>query len=208
MVRITDHYLRSQIALSLKQNDQSVGEIVRHSFSAAAQTLAKTPERLDLTAFEQIVETLVASRRIYFFATGRSALLASEAEYRLVRMGLDSVSVRDLDQMKIQTRLLSSEDTVFAFSHTGRNRRTIGGVKLAHEAGATTIGVTTQQDAPLADACDIALVLSQPKQASPSSRIAELALIDALATCIGTRNGRPALGATRCDSHIEVMLRG
>jgi RpiR family transcriptional regulator, carbohydrate utilization regulator len=145
MVRITDVYLRSQIgpSPSSKQSEKNVAEIVRYSFCAAAETLAAMPDKFDLAAFEQMVDALLRSRRIYFYATGRSGLLASEAEYRLVRMGLDSVSLYDWEQMKVQTRLLSSEDTVFAFSHTGRNRRTIDGVRLARQAGATIIGVTT-----------------------------------------------------------------
>jgi len=208
MVRITDVYLRSQIAPSLKQGEKNVSEIVRQSFCAAAETLARMPEKFDLAVFEEIVDTLLRSRRIYFYATGRSGLLASEAEYRLVRMGFDSVSVHDWDQMKVQTRLLSAEDTVFAFSHTGRNRRTIDGVRLARQAGATTIGVTTLPGAPLLDVSDIGLALPQPGQGALSSRIPELALIDALATCIGRRHGKPSLAATRCDSHIETMLRG
>jgi DNA-binding MurR/RpiR family transcriptional regulator len=210
MVRITDVYLRSQIAPSpsSKQPEKNVAEIVRHSFCAAAETLAAMPEKFDLAAFEQMVDALLRSRRIYFYATGRSSLLASEAEYRLVRMGLDSVSLHDWEQMKVQTRLLSSEDAVFAFSHTGRNRRTIDGVRLARQAGATTIGVTTLVSAPLLEVCDIGLALPLPGQSALSSRIPELALIDALATCIGRRYARPSIAATRCDSHIETMLRG
>lgn len=210
MVRINDGYLRSQIAPSpsSKQTEKNVSKIVRHAFCTAAETLAAIPEKFDLAAFEEMVDTLLRSRRIYFYATGRSGLLASEAEYRLVRMGLDSVSLHDWDQMKVQTRLLSSEDTVFAFSHTGRNRRTIDGVRLARQAGATTIGVTTLPGAPLLEVCDIGLALSLPGQSAFSSRIPELALIDALATCIGRRHGRPSIAAIRCDSHIETMLRG
>lgn len=210
MVRINDVYLRSQIAPSpsSKQTEKNVSKIVRHAFCTAAETLVAIPEKFDLAAFEQMVDTLLRSRRIYFYATGRSGLLASEAEYRLVRIGLDSVSLHDWDQMKVQTRLLSSEDTVFAFSHTGWNRRTIDGLRLARQAGATTIGVTTLPGAPLLEVCDIGLELSLPGQSAFSSRIPELALIDALATCIGRRYGRPSIAATRCDSHIETMLRG
>ena len=210
MVRINDVYLRSQVipSPSFKQAAKYVSKVVRHAFCTAADTLAAIPEKLDLAAFEQMVDTLFRSRRIYFYATGRSGLLASEAEYRLVRMGLDSVSLHGFEQMKVQTRLLSSQDTVFAFSHTGQNRRTIDGVRLARQAGATTIGVTTLVGAPLLEVCDIGLVLSLPGQSALSSRIPELALIDALATCIGRRYGRPSIAATRCGSHIDTMLRG
>jgi DNA-binding MurR/RpiR family transcriptional regulator len=93
---------------------------------------------------------------------------------------------------------------VLAFSHTGRNRRTVEGATLARQAGATIIGITGQLDSPLTEISDICLLL--PEQDASTARICGTALVGALAGCVAEQGEKSKLASTRCDKNIETML--
>jgi DNA-binding MurR/RpiR family transcriptional regulator len=113
-------------------------------------------------------------------------------------------------QMAIQSSLLSSKDVVLTFSQTGRDRDAVDALTLARQAGATTIGVTSEPGSPLVNVSDVALVLFDLHINSEGSlfdtRIAELTLIDALAACIAQRRKTPSKDASRVDKQIEQIL--
>ena len=185
--------------------------IVKKVFENESRALAEAPKTLKNDVLEKAVRALVSARQVYCYAVGNSGLLAGAAEYRFVRLGINCISIRDPIQMAIQTSLLSSKDVVLAFSRTGRNRDSVDGLLLARQAGATTIGVTSEPGSPLVRASDIPLVLFElnPEETQGSlldAKVAEITLIDALATCIAMHRKTPAKEAIRVDRQIEKML--
>jgi DNA-binding MurR/RpiR family transcriptional regulator len=189
---------------------QDVGAIVKAIFDAESRALAQIPKALETEALELAADALINARRIYCYAVGGSRLLASEAEYQFVRLGLHCVFIQDWMQLAIQTALYSSDDVVLAFSHSGRERRTVQGLALARRTGATTIGVTSEPGSPLVKHSEIALILPgidvRPHQAAPRSNIPELTLIHAIAAYIAWRTSKQVNGINRCDELIEKML--
>jgi RpiR family carbohydrate utilization transcriptional regulator len=137
-------------------------------------------------------------------------LLASEAEYQFVRLGLRCVSIHDNIQLASQTKLLSSEDVVLVFSHTGRDRWTVPGLALARRAGALIVGITSEPDSPLAKRSDIALVLPETRAVDQAtglhSKVLELTLIEAIASCIAVSTGQEISVVTRCDELVAKAL--
>jgi RpiR family transcriptional regulator, carbohydrate utilization regulator len=185
--------------------------IVRKVFENESRALAEASKTLKNEVLEKAVRALVSARQVYCYAVGNSGLLAGAAEYRFVRLGINCISIRDPIQMAIQTSLLSPKDVVLAFSQTGRNRDAVDGLLLARQAGAVTIGVTSEPGSPLVRASDIPLVLfdlsnSEAQGSLLDAKVAEITLIDALATCIAAHRKMPAKEATRVDKQIEKML--
>ncbi|MFN3628596.1 MAG: SIS domain-containing protein, partial [Casimicrobiaceae bacterium] len=90
------------------------------------------------------------------------------------------------------------EDVVVAISRTGRTRDMIETVELAQKAGATVVALTARASR-LARLADVALsidVEEDPDVYSPMvGRLAQLALIDALAVAVALKRG-PALQET------------
>jgi DNA-binding MurR/RpiR family transcriptional regulator len=189
---------------------QDVGAIVKSIFEAESQALAQIPKTLETGPLELAASALIRARRICCYAIGSSRLVASEAEYQFVRLGLNCIFIQDWMQLAIQTALYSSEDVVLAFSPSGRERRTVQGLALARRTGATTISVTSEAASPLAKQSQIALVLPEramrPHRAAPHSKIPELTLIDALATYIAWRTSKQVNDIKRCDELIAKML--
>src|SRR4030088_1164541 len=160
----------------------SVGT-VKMVFEEESRTLSQAPTTLKSESIDKAVQALMSARQVHCFAVGSSGLLAAVAEYRFVRLGINCISIRDAMQMAIQSSLLSPKDVVLTFSQTGRDRDAVDALTLARQAGATTIGVTSEPGSPLVNVSDVALVLFDLHINSEGSlfdtRIAELTLIDA-----------------------------
>jgi DNA-binding MurR/RpiR family transcriptional regulator len=198
-----------EVRSEIRSGDSLVG-IVRKVFVEESRALAQASKTLKIELLEKAVNALMTARQIYCYAVGSASLLASVAEYRFVRLGLSCISVRDPIQMAVQTSLLSPKDVVLAFSQTGRNRDSVDGLLLAREAGATTIGITSEPGSPLVKASDIPLVLFEAgvdsRGALLDAKIAELTLIDALTTCIEMRKSSTMNELPRVDKQIEAIM--
>jgi DNA-binding MurR/RpiR family transcriptional regulator len=192
----------------MKSLREGMDKIVNESFESGLRALTEALNAVEIEFLERAIEALVLARRVYSFAVGSSGLLASEVEYRFVRLGINCIAIQDPMQMAVQSSLISSQDVVVAFSQTGRNRRTVEGLTRARTAGATTIGITRKPGSPLLAVTDIPLVLKEPdvdeRRILPYSKIAELVLVDALTHCIATIRKSPV--SSQVDENIERML--
>ncbi|MDB5075926.1 MAG: transcriptional regulator [Chloroflexi bacterium] len=192
-------------------DDDDLIAVVKKVFVAEAQALVKAPQTIDGIALQRAVEALERARRVHCYAVGGSGLLAMEAVYRLVHLGLNCVAVYDPIQIAIQASQLTSEDVAIGFSQVGRTHSTVMGLAAARAAGATTICVTSRPQSPIVAHSDISLVLLELQAAflgaHLDSKIAELTLIDALATCLARRlPPRTADAVDRLEANIERMF--
>ncbi|MGA8478962.1 MAG: MurR/RpiR family transcriptional regulator [Chthoniobacterales bacterium] len=198
-----------ELTLGISERD-NLDVIVKKVFEAESKALLKAPQTLGSELVRRAVMALAKARWVYTYAVGSSGFLAGEAEYRLARLGIRCTAIHDPIQMAIQASWLTSKDVVIGFSQTGRNRASVEGLQLARKSGATTIGITSKPGSPLSAASDIPLVLFELSAvfhgAFLDSKIAELTLIDALATCIAFRRKSRREDRNRVDLAIEQML--
>ena len=192
-------------------DEDDLATVVQKVFGAEARALVKAPRTIDARALQQAVEALAGARRVQCYAVGGSGLLAMEAVYRLVHLGLNCVAVYDPIQIAIQASQLDAGDVAIGFSQGGRTQSTVAGLALAREAGATTIGITSRPHSPIVAQSDVTLVLLELQAAFHGahldSKIAELTLIDALATCLArVLPPQPPEALTRLESSIEHMF--
>jgi DNA-binding MurR/RpiR family transcriptional regulator len=192
-------------------NEDDLSTVVQKVFNAEAQALIKAPRTIDRGALQLAVEALAQARRIHCYAVGGSGLLATEATYRLVHLGLNCVAVYDPIQIAVQASQLTHADVAIGFSQSGRTHSTVMGLAAARAAGATTIGITSRPRCPLGDHSDVSLVLLELQAAFRGahldSKIAELTLIDALATCLARQLPAPPIETVdRLERNIERMF--
>jgi len=192
-------------------DEDDLSMVVQKVFMAEAHALMKAPRTIDLAALQRAVDALARARRIHCYAVGGSGLLATEAVYRLVHLGLDCIAVYDPIQIAIQASQLAGTDVAIGFSQSGRTHSTVMGLAAARASGATTIGITSRSHCPLVEHSDVPLVLLELQAAYRGahldSKIAELTLIDALATCLARRLPAQAPDAIeRLERNIERMF--
>ena len=176
--------------------DDTASLIHKILFGGAA-ALTNFERYLDAAKVEQAMEKIAAARRVECFGVGMvSAFLASDAQSRFARLGLEANAYSDAHLQLIAAAALSSRDVVLAISHVGRMPSLLETVQLAREQGATVIGIT-QPDTPLAERCTIALEIVVPEDAAvrvgTEAYLAAQMIIEMLTVGVGLRLGPAAI---------------
>ncbi|HEO8421064.1 TPA: MurR/RpiR family transcriptional regulator [Yersinia enterocolitica] len=172
-----------QIHEEISEND-SVKTVTEKVFKSNVRTLENTLEILNGHSIQKAVELLLQAKRVEFYGTGGSAVIAMDAFHKFVRTGIKAFSFIDSHFQLMSSSQLSENDVAVIISHSGTNKDTINIMKTAKNNGAKTIGITGYPKSPIAQNADVALFTSSEeteyRSEALSSRIGQLSLIDAL----------------------------
>ena len=161
---------------------------IRKIFQSNVQTLHDTQAALDVKAMEKAVRLIKKAKRVEIYGIGSAATIAEDAHYRMLRIGLDAKVVVDSHVQAISASLTGRDVAVLTISHSGSTHETVTATRLAKEAGATTICITNLGKSPIQAFCDV-LLFTMARETSfrteaMTSRLAQLAIIDALIACL------------------------
>jgi len=164
------------------------GTVIEKIFRSDLQALHDTMKVLDKGAMERAVAAIRGARRVELYGIGSAAPIAEDANYRLLRIGVESKVVVDSHVQAISASLTGPGVATITISHSGSTHETVTATRLAQEAGATTICITNFGKSPLLAHADIVLNTmareTQFRTEAMTSRIAQLAVIDALIACL------------------------
>ena len=168
-------------------HDDRVRDVLPKVFDHAIATLLEARNHANATDFEAAVHLLAHTQSIEIYGIGNSGVVARDAQLKFFRMGIPTIAYADAHLQAQAASVLNPEAVVLAISRTGRTRDLFRPVQLARAAGAKII-VISASGAPLAKLAHVHLkidVREDPNVFSPmSSRLAQLALIDALAVAV------------------------
>jgi RpiR family carbohydrate utilization transcriptional regulator len=177
-------------------------KVLQADMSALSDTLAV----LDHGALEAAVDALLAASRIECYATGSSVPVAVDAYYRLIRLGLPATVVTDPHMQATSAAHLAEGAVALAISHRGRSYETHTALRWAKQAGATCILLTSYDDTPVGRLADIQMVVAAPELSlrpeAVSSRIAHLAIVDALSVALALKQPERTRSALLRDDEI------
>lgn len=160
--------------------------------ATGAQTVRDAAALVDPEAFDAAVSALAAARRILFAGVGTSAPLAQDAAYRFSAIGLRAESYADAHVQHFQALTLAVEDVCVAISHTGSTRETLEVAEAARSSRASTVAITSFASSPLTELADQVIVAGTREVAfqleAMASRLAHLALLDALLVAVAARD--------------------
>lgn len=190
--------LKISLALDLVQPIQFIHEDLQRSddvrtitekvFASGMQAMRDTLSALDMSAMGRAVEAIRAARRVEVYGIGSAAPIAEDAHYRMLRIGIDCKVVVDSHVQAISACLTDASVAVLTVSHSGSTKETVLATRLAKEAGATTICITNFGKSPIQAYADIVLHTvareTQFRTEAMTSRIAQLAVVDALVACL------------------------
>ncbi|WP_108650729.1 MurR/RpiR family transcriptional regulator [Dongshaea marina] len=190
------------LAQSLAHGTPYVNRNVDESDSAEAYTakifestiacLDVAKNSLDPNAINRAVDILTQAKHISFFGLGASASVAHDAQNKFFRFNVPVSCFDDIVMMRMSCINTDADHVVVLISHTGRTKALVEIAELARENDATVIGITAK-DSPLAKVCNLVLAMDVPEDTDVympmASRIAQLALIDVLATGFTLRRG-------------------
>lgn len=171
-------------------------EIAEKIFSTNGKTIESTRQILEGISLEKAVELFLGARRIEFFGSGGSAVVALDAYHKFVRSGLQVSAILESHMQLMSASQLTTADVAVVISHSGASKETLDIAKLLKEKGVPMIAITNYAKSPLSKIADVSLYTVSQETAFRSealaSRIAELSLIDALFTAVMMRRGEAA----------------
>ncbi|HVO02312.1 MAG TPA: MurR/RpiR family transcriptional regulator [Candidatus Cybelea sp.] len=158
--------------------------VVFKIFGSGLQAMQDTMKALSVAELARAVEAIRAANRVEVFGIGSAAPIAEDANYRLLRIGINARLGVDSHLQAITASLCTRESAVLTISHSGSTVETLTATRLAKEAGATTIVITNFGRSPILEYADIVLNTmareTQFRTEAMTSRIAQLAIVDTL----------------------------
>lgn len=158
--------------------------VSRKVFHSGMQALRDTLSVLDTAALAAAVDAVRNAKRVEVYGIGSSAPIAEDAQYRMLRIGLDVRAVTDSHIQAISASRCDPDVATITISHSGATHETVAATRLAREAGATTIVITNFARSPIRAYADIVLTTmareTRFRTEAITSRIAQLCVVDAL----------------------------
>ncbi|CAI0775665.1 Uncharacterized HTH-type transcriptional regulator ybbH [Serratia marcescens] len=199
------------------EEDDSVDSYTSKIFESVMASLDTVKANLDIAAINRAVDLLTQAKKLSFFGLGASAAVAHDAMNKFFRFNIPVVYFDDIVMQRMSCMNSGEGDVVVLISHTGRTKNLVEMAHLARENDATVLAITSR-DTPLAQAATLALLLDVPEDTDVYmpmvSRIAQLTLIDVLATGFTLRRGakfrdnlkrvKEALKESRFDKGVVI----
>ncbi|BEM92536.1 transcriptional regulator HexR [Serratia marcescens] len=199
------------------EEDDSVDSYTSKIFESVMASLDTVKANLDIAAINRAVDLLTQAKKISFFGLGASAAVAHDAMNKFFRFNIPVVYFDDIVMQRMSCMNSGEGDVVVLISHTGRTKNLVEMAHLARENDATVLAITSR-DTPLAQSATLALLLDVPEDTDVYmpmvSRIAQLTLIDVLATGFTLRRGakfrdnlkrvKEALKESRFDKGVVI----
>ncbi len=181
------------------QKEDSCFEIFRKRIHDISVALQNTESVLDEEDLEKAANILMHAKRIVIFGLGNSAAIATDAAHKFLRLGLNAQACCDNHLQAIIASHLDRQSVAVGISHSGSSKDIVEALRLSKIGGATTIGITNYGTSPIVEAADISLFTKADETRhsilAMSSRIAQLAIFDAIYTYIVVNADRAAVQA-------------
>lgn len=177
--------IREMVQEKIQEQDNE-RDVTEKIFNTSIRTFKDTIQMMDFSSIKKAVKVLVNAKRVEFYGTGSSGIVALDAHHKFIGSGISTVAYTDPFLQVRAASQLTENDVAVIISDSGANTETISVLDAAKEAGAKTIVITNLTRSPLNKKADIILrtVSSSIETRSDDvySRIVQLSLIDALYT--------------------------
>ena len=171
--------------------DDDLDKVVAKIAFADARAVEETAQQLDLDALHEVIEALVAARRVDVYGVGASGFVALDFQQKLHRIGLVAFAWNDPHVALTSAALLTPADVAVAISHSGTTQDTVDTLALAQRNGATTVAVTNFPRSPLAGLGDHVLTTAARettfRSGATASRLAQLTVVDCIFVGVAQR---------------------
>lgn len=175
--------------------DDSTSDAIIKVLDASIQSLIEMRSQLSSMPVDAAVCAMQGARQIAFAGLGASGHVAHDACHKFFRLGIPCTSLRDTTMILQFAAIAEPDDVLVLLSHTGRWEDFARAARLAKTRGATVIALTNP-DSDVAREADLLFpcrVIEDTSVYTPmSSRLAQLALLDAIHVALALAQGDTA----------------
>ncbi len=167
------------IDLAEEKDPVSIKDAFLHNINLQNESTIKN---IDFDVIQNVAKKILKAGRTVILGMGGSAGVAHILSDSLVGLGIYAIYLHDRSIIQNIIPVLNSSDVVVGISHAGETEEVISGIKIAHEYGVVTVGLTNFSPSPLADVAEYVLLTSTPNNLlgsfSCQSRISQLAILE------------------------------
>lgn len=186
-----DHTYNAKSIQGFVNVDDDVETIISKISMNNAQAIEKSINILNKDDIESAVQALLKARKISFFGVGASAIVAQDAMQKFTRINELCTAHTDFHLQLASASNMTPEDVVVGISYSGRTADTVDVLRVAKNAGATTICITKFGNSPITEVSDIKLFVYSTeaifRSAAMASRMVQLNVIDILFSIVACR---------------------
>jgi glucokinase len=172
----------------------SVGELGSKVMGNTAAAMLQERDRIDWSSVETAVQWLIHASRVDIYAIGHAAAVATDAQYKFMRVGLPCAAYTDERLQRLAAEATQPGDVLLLISAGGKLPHLVEVCRVARARDARVVAVTTR-GSPLAQAADLAVALDHRENLDTHvamvSRLLQLVVIDVLA--VGVAAMRPSI---------------
>lgn len=194
--------------------DDPPSEAAGKILDASIQALLKTREQVSRMPLADCVAAVTGCRQLLFMGLGASGYVAQDAWHKFFRLGLPCAAVNDVPSMLQAAAVAQPRDVLLLISSGGAWPDLVAAGHTAADRGATVIALT-RPASPLADVAHFLLPVTadeDPDVYTPtSSRLAHLAVVDALLVAVALAQGdraRERLKASKAALQRPTGIKG
>lgn len=166
---------------------------MRETTNYILKQIQEVLSRVDEGTAAQIVESIIAAKKIFVYGVGRSGLVGKAFAVRLVQMGLNVHFIGDTT-----TPIVEAEDVVIIVSNTGETMSAVQTANIVRRVGAKVISITSNIHSKLAQASSISVELTvvkdeQCRKSAPLGTLFEdsaFLLLDSMVPTLMSRLGQ------------------
>ena len=188
----------SSISNAIKKTD-SCFEIFNKRINDISVSLWNTESVLDAGQLDLAANRIMKAERIVIFGLGNSAAIAQDAAHKFLRLGLNAQACCDNHMQAIIASHLDRKSVAIGISHSGASKDIIDALQLSKIGNAATISITNYANSPIVENSDICLFTKSDETnhsiLAMSSRIAQLAIFDAIYTYIVLNADKASINA-------------
>jgi RpiR family carbohydrate utilization transcriptional regulator len=159
--------------------------LIRKIFTANLNAVNNSFDFLKPEMVDRAIQALAKAKQIEFFGLGGSGAVAMDAYHKFFKLAIPCAWYSDPHMQAMSAALMTPYSVLVAISHSGSTKDVVEALKIAKEAGATTIAIVSHRKSPVANIADIPLCVhareTSYKPEPMSSRIAHLCVVDVLA---------------------------
>jgi glucokinase len=188
-------------------SDDSMLELGAKVLGNTASSILQVRDHLNRESIDRAIELIVAAERVEFYAVGHNSVVADDAQFKFLRMGVPSGSYTVPRMQVLAANLLNPKVVAVVISSSGRIAELLEVVEKARERGATVIAITASQS-PLARKADLSLIVDHVEdiatQVPMISRILHLLMIDILVVGVTMRRGADSMPVLAIDASVAM----
>ena len=159
----------------------------------AVSALANLEQHVVPDELERAACRIATARRVDCYGVGNvSMFMASDAQARFARLGMNGGAYFDAHLQLISAATMTKRDVVLAISYVGRMRSLLQAIAVAREQGAMVVAIT-QPRTPLATMADVVLPVVVPvdraMRVGTETYLAQLTYLEILMVGVGLRRG-------------------